>query len=161
MLDTEHFCIDLYEIFDRIGGIAEPRKYDGDLSDGAYYHLCNILCFTATNPRHFYLFRRSWNQSTGSSRWKLVQTSDGASRLDNEGAQAFTWNDVHKLCTARRAFPELLFYEDSIPTPRQLREIQRLARRLRLRLSPLRHYMLNHQCQSFLSTSPRVKHQSM
>ena len=104
MLNTDDFEIDLLQIFDSLGAKKKTRAVTRR-AETAIYRLKQIICFSVTG--HFYSFKSA--SETDSNQWHLITSNSNT-------VSSLEWDDICKLCVHRRAFPELLFYEDSAPS---------------------------------------------
>ena len=128
MVSTEHFEIDLLEAFDTLGAKKKTRAVTRR-AEKAIYRLKQIVCFSITGQ--FYLFKSA--SETDSNAWHLITSNTNV-------VSCLDWDDIRRLCVHRRAFPELLFYEDSTPS---LYEKMDMHRRKRLRQDNL-HSTIDH-----------------
>ena len=122
LLSTADLKLDLYSVFDTIGGLAPDHRVPCTQVGGAaaYYQLSAMICSSFGGQRSRYAFSR-----ISASHWSMTPVGGDIVNCDEE---ALTWQDVQHLCGVKKAYPELIFYEDTLPTNRELCKQERYWR---------------------------------
>jgi hypothetical protein len=105
LFESSHFKIDLLQIFDSVGAKKSSLNLPNK-DDTMMYQMKQIVCFSVTGEFYAFVFSR-----TGGTfgEWYLIDTNGVINTA------AFSWSDMKRLCKHRKAFPELVFFEDCKP----------------------------------------------
>jgi hypothetical protein len=120
--------LDLYDVFDAVGGKARDGR-DPENIRACRCRLLQVICFVGHDASGVYRFERK--ESAVQNRSEDDGAENGTWALYDGSGQVrvgLRWEDMQALCREQRGFPELLFFESLGPSARDIRLRERHER---------------------------------